>query len=108
MLNLIERAYAVTAPDASSISSAITISDEQGDVGTLVNLVITWILYIAFILAFIYLVISGITFITAGGNAEQAKKGQQGLIYAVIGIIVITLAYVILTAANNLATTTPS
>jgi hypothetical protein len=42
-------------------------------------------------------------YVTAAGNPDQAKKGQQGLINAVIGIIVIVLAYVILTAIANTA-----
>lgn len=100
---LIQRALAVTAPDANTIGSAIDVSSSGTDFPTLITTIISWVLYIAAILAFIYLVVSGITFITAGGNAEQAKKGQTGLIYAIIGIIVIALAYVILYATNNLA-----
>lgn len=103
ILNLIERVYAVSTPDADTIASGIEVSQNQTDFPTLITQIISWVLYIAAILAFIYLVISGITFITAGGNAEQAKKGQTGLIYAIIGIIVIALAYVLLTASNNLA-----
>ncbi len=102
---LIERAYA--APVGSSFEgffgNKISPTDE-GDVQSLVTRIISWILYIAGVLAFVYLVISGITYITAGGNAEQAKKGQQGIINAVIGVIIIVLAWVILNAVTNLAT----
>lgn len=96
ILNLIERAYALTGDD---IGGLIVPNENETTIGDFVTQIITWIMYIAGVLAFIYLVVSGITFITAGGNAEQAKKGQQGLIYAIIGIVVVILAYVILQAA---------
>lgn len=70
----------------------------------LVTLIITWLLYIAGVLAFIFLVVSGISYITAGGNAEQSKKAQQGLINAIIGIIIITLSFAILRAFGWLTT----
>jgi hypothetical protein len=62
----------------------------------LVTLAITWIFWVAGIMAFIYLVYSGILYLTAAGNPDAAKKGQQGIINAIIGVIVIILAYVIL------------
>lgn len=105
LTGLIERVYA-EIPSASEIGNAVgsNVNTSDATVDGLVTIVIGWIIYIAAILAFIYLVVSGITFITAGGNAEQAKKGQTGLIYAVIGIVVVVLAYVILQAAANLGT----
>lgn len=102
MIHLIERVVAGTAPDADTIGGAININETGTSVGDLVTQVVSWIVYIAAILAFIYLVVSGITFITAGGNAEQAKKGQTGLIYAIVGIVVVVLAFVILQAAAGI------
>lgn len=105
---IIERAVAAV-PTAEDIGGLVGTVDTEVEptVDGLVTLVIGWILYIAAILAFIYLVVSGITFITAGGNAEQAKKGQTGLIFAVIGIVVVVLAYVILQAAADIGTAAP-
>jgi hypothetical protein len=107
LTNLIQRIYAASpntsAPDSDTLGSALTVNTTVTDVQGLVTLIITWIIYIAGVLAFIYLVVSGITYITAGGNAEQAKKGQQGLINAIIGIVVIVLAYVILQSVNSIA-----
>lgn len=62
-------------------------------------------LMIAGAMAVIYLIYSGILYITAAGNPDAAKKGQQGIINAVIGIVIIVLAYVILNAVVNLANT---
>lgn len=65
--------------------------------------VIEIILLIAGVLAVIYLIYSGILYITAAGNPDSAKKGQQGIINAIIGIVIIVAAYFIIGAVVNLA-----
>jgi amino acid transporter len=62
------------------------------------NLVSKWVGALAGIIAFFYLLYSGILYLTAGGNAEQAKKAQQGILNAIIGLVIIFLAYVIVSA----------
>lgn len=79
----------------------INVSTTPLGITGLVTLIVTWLLYFAGVLAFIFLVISGITYITAGGNPEQAKKGQQGLINAIIGIIIVALSFAILRAVGR-------
>lgn len=64
----------------------------------IVTKVVSVLGYIAGTLALIYLIWSGIMYITANGNPEQAKKAQTGIINSIIGIIVIVLAYGIFTA----------
>lgn len=64
-----------------------------GDPSTLANGIINTITLIAGILAVIYLIWMGIQYITAGGDAEKAGVAKQGIINAVIGIIIIVLAY---------------
>jgi hypothetical protein len=77
----------------------------------LVNQIIPAVGLVAGILVFIYLVVSGFYFLTANGNADQAKKGQTGIINAVIGLVIILAAYWIFTAltgtVNTISTTSP-
>ena len=49
-------------------------------------------------LAFVYLVYSGIMYLTAGGNPDAAKKGQQGILNAIIGLVIIVAAWAIINA----------
>ena len=98
---LLEKAHA--AFNASNLTDVLSPNTSSQTTTQLVTTVIGWVIFIAGILAFFYLVYSGILYVTAAGNPEQAKKGQQGLINAVIGIIVIVLAYVILTAIAGTA-----
>lgn len=53
--------------------------------------------------AFIYLIYSGFLYLTAAGNLDNAKKGQQGIINAIIGIVIIVLAWTIITLVSNTA-----
>ena len=56
----------------------------------------TWFLAIAAIIAFVYLVLNGINYITAGGDAEKATKARTGILNAIIGIVVVSLAFMIM------------
>ena len=108
MNGLIERIYAQTGSSVFTTSNSGT-GTWFSSIGGLVTTIISWFLWIAGILAFVYLVYSGILYISAAGNPDQAKKGQQGIINAVIGIIIITLAYTVLLIVQKAATTaTPS
>lgn len=76
----------------------------QGGIGELVGTIANFVFIIAGIVAFVYLLYSGFIYLTAGGNADAAKKGQQGIINAVIGLVIIFLAAAIIraiTAALN-------
>ncbi|HEY4524636.1 MAG TPA: hypothetical protein VJK26_02060 [Patescibacteria group bacterium] len=67
--------------------------------------VINWILVLAGALAVIYLVYGGILYITAGGDAEKATKGRTALVNAIIGIVIIILAFLIVVWVNRLINT---
>lgn len=68
-----------------------------------VSLIIEWFLLVAGALVVIYLVYGGILYITAGGDAEKATKGRTAVINAIIGLIIILLAYLITAWVTNAA-----
>jgi type IV secretory pathway VirB2 component (pilin) len=51
--------------------------------------------------AFIYLIYSGFLYLTAAGNPDNAKKGQQGIINAIIGIAIILGGWTIIKVIIN-------
>jgi len=71
-------------------------------ISSLVTMVIGWMAFVAGVLAVVYLIYSGILYLTAGGNPDQAKKGQQGIINAIIGLVIIALAFSIAWGVGNL------
>ena len=81
---------------AQFVSPLTVGTDSKSDsIGALVSTAVGWISLVVGILAFIYLIYSGILYITAAGNPDQAKKGQQGIINAIIGVVICIFAYTI-------------
>ena len=95
MLELISKAAAV------DITGAKITMLGSGSLGQIINRVVGWVLILAGVIAVIYLIYGGLLYITAAGDAEKATKGRTALINAIIGIIIIALAYLIVVWVNN-------
>lgn len=73
---------------------AFTIADPtQITSGNIVTKVLGWIGAIAGLIVFVYLIMGGFTYMTAGGNAEQSKKGGAMIVNAIVGLIIVLLAF---------------
>lgn len=84
----------------------LTVSNTEGvTIPGLVTKIANIVGVVAGALAFIYLLYSGILYVTANGNPDQAKKAQSGILNAIIGIVIIVLAYAIFSAVKNQAET---
>jgi len=90
-------AAAATGPDFNSLgvnqSTASGPFSFSGDWTTILSSVTNLIFIIAGVIAFLYLIYSGFIYLTAGGNPDAAKKGQQGLLNAILGLVIIFLAF---------------
>ena len=73
----------------------------SGDLTDILLTVINWFLFVAGFLAVIYLIYSGILYVTAGGDTEKATKGRTTIINAVIGIVIILAALLIIRAVQR-------
>lgn len=67
-----------------------------------VGYIMGWVLAVVAIIAFVYLIISGVNYITAGGDSEKATKARNGILNAIIGIVVVVVAFFILRFAASL------
>lgn len=59
--------------------------------------VIKLILILAILIAFFFLIIGGIKWITAGSNKEAAAEARGTLTAAIVGLVIIFLAWMVLT-----------
>lgn len=100
-MNLINKVMAAVAGSEPYNTNLVVTNDEVGNIGELVGKIAGWIALIGGALAFIFLLYSGILYVTANGNPEQVKKAQQGILNAIIGMVVIALAYVIFSAVRG-------
>jgi len=67
----------------------------------LVAAVIRWIMSIVGIASVAAMVYAGILYFTSGGNEDQAGKAKKTMTYAIIGLVIAILSYVIINTLIN-------
>ncbi|USN53417.1 MAG: hypothetical protein H6760_04660 [Candidatus Nomurabacteria bacterium] len=108
-------AFAILAlPLLVSAQSAFTVENIGGSVGlgtadlkdTVIN-IIQWVLGILALVAVVMIIIGGFQWMTAGGNDEKVEKAKKIISAAVIGLIIILLAWaIVIFVANTTANVT--
>ncbi len=73
-----------------------------GLVGTLISKIILVALGVGGMLTVIFIIVSGIQFITSGGDPKGAAAAKDRLVYAIIGFIVLALAFAVLQIIDRL------
>lgn len=71
------------------------------DLNTLTVKIISWLLLSAGLVAVVYLIWGGYLYMTSAGNEEVSEKGRKAIMNALIGLVVIILAYTITTLVTN-------
>jgi TRAP-type C4-dicarboxylate transport system permease small subunit len=73
-------------------------------VGDLIKRILDILLTLAGVIAVLFIVIGGYSYITSRGNEKQATSGRQTLTYAIIGLAAVLLAYTLVNVLTNLFT----
>lgn len=81
-----------------------TVVDSEATPQSLAKTVIDYALYVASIVAVIFIIIGGYYYITARGDESQAKKGRTTLVNALIGLTLIVLSFIIVQVAYRFLT----
>lgn len=71
---------------------------ESSDIGDSIGEILKRIIGVTGIIAAIFVVVGAITYITASGDPGKIKKGRDTIIYALIGLVLAGLAFVITNA----------
>ncbi len=66
------------------------------DVGVLINGLLSFVMVIAALLVFMYLIMGGIEWITSGGDKGKTESARNKITAAVVGLIVLAASYAIL------------
>lgn len=67
----------------------------------IIPLVLSWVRFFlgfVFVIAVIVLIVAGVMFITSFGNDAQNQKARKMILWTIIGILVIMLSYIIVSA----------
>ncbi|HPI66988.1 MAG TPA: pilin [bacterium] len=87
----------------------IRVPQETSDLPTIVSNVINIILGLLALVAIVIILIAGFEWMTAGGNDDKVKTAQKRLKYGLFGLVIIFLAYGIVTwvlsTLNDVGTT---
>ena len=63
----------------------------EQDVGSVINIII----YMIGIVAVIIIIIGGLTYITSQGDPDKIRKGKNTVLYGIIGLVIVVLAFAI-------------
>lgn len=102
MLNLYASCNGFSDCISGITTPGLTYTTDQGLVAKIIGDVLPVVLGIAGFLTVIFIVVSGIQFITSSGNPEAAAGARSRLIYALVGFIIIVLSFAILQIVNFL------
>lgn len=70
-------------------------------VGDLILSIIRILIGLLFAITVLFIILGGYQYVTSAGNEEQAKKGRKTLLYAIIGLVVVILSYVIVNTVSG-------
>ena len=85
------KALALPAPPCPTGINCTTESNLNNFIVKIIN----YALAVTLAIDILFLIIGGFFYLTSAGNEGQAEKGKKTVINAVIGLIIIMLAYVI-------------
>ena len=87
--------YALTKPDDHGLATNTL------DAKSIVESVTEFVTAVIASLAILMIVISGIMYMTSGGDQQKAETAKKMLTYAIIGLVVALLAYAIVIIVGN-------
>ncbi len=73
----------------------------SGSIGQLAVSIISILLYLAGIIAVIFIIIGGYYYMTAAGNDARALSGRKTLVNALIGLAIVILSFLIVQIVTN-------
>ncbi|MBT4124107.1 MAG: hypothetical protein HN981_02680 [Candidatus Pacebacteria bacterium] len=71
------------------------------DFGGMINGLLSFVMVIAALLVFMYLIWGGIEWITSGGDKGKTESARNKITSAIIGLVVVAASYAVLTLALN-------
>lgn len=71
------------------------------DVGKLISSVVGTMLVISSLLAFVFLILGGIQWITSGGDKAAMEAARNKITHAIVGLVIVGAAWAIMTLVGN-------
>lgn len=79
----------------SNADAAVCKAQNEDNATSMITIVINILLFVIGIIAVIMIIVGGIRYTLSNGNASSTKEAKDTILYAVIGLIVASMAYAI-------------
>jgi hypothetical protein len=80
---------------ATERAASSVCKDSDKNIFSITSKIVSFILYACGAAAVVMIIYSGFLYVTSGGSDETIKKAKNTILYSVIGLIVVLLAYAI-------------
>ena len=84
---------ALKLPGGESISGPTTVENKFPNIGSIITQLLPIVFVLAGIILFIFLIIGGFGLLTSAGDPGKTKAAQGKITSAVIGFVIIFIAY---------------
>jgi len=71
------------------------------DVGMLISAIVGTLLILAALMAFLYLIMGGIQWITSGGDKTHMEEARNKITHAIVGLIIVGAAWAVMMLVQN-------
>ncbi len=72
-----------------------------GDIGQLISALVGVLLIVAALLAFFFLIMGGIQWITSGGDKAGMEAARNKITHAIVGLIIVGAAWAVMILVQN-------
>jgi hypothetical protein len=88
------------------VNAQLNFSDRHGlynitNVGSLITAVVGLMLILAALLAFFFLILGGIQWITSGGEKSAMEAARNKITHAIVGLVIVGAAWAIMLLVQN-------
>lgn len=77
------------------LREAFGCGDATGDLPTTAINIVKNVILVSGLVAVVFIILGGVEMMTSNGDAAKIKKGKDTVIYAVVGLIICALAFII-------------
>lgn len=94
----------VAASVKTASAQAVNVPNPIGgnpDLGSVLASVVNALLIFAGAVAVLFLIIGGFRYVISTGNPEQVEGAKKTILYAILGLIIIFIAYVLVTLIED-------
>jgi len=93
--------FKVFAADAPQITIGKPDQIRITDFGTLISSLVGVLLIVSALLAFFYLILGGIQWITSGGDKAGMEGARNKITHAIVGLIIVGAAWAVMILVQN-------